>query len=100
MSVEENQQISEKVEKSSSINEYASCNIRFDIDVAKRFAANIRDMYSLQMELKTNPQQQHHFIFDAMVLQQLNSELEKINAAFPRCYVYKRDPSSMKGTNN
>ncbi|KAI1724154.1 hypothetical protein Ddc_05362 [Ditylenchus destructor] len=73
----------------TSLNEYASCDFRVDINLARRSALDTSQSYSIVMELKTTDGSSQRFTFDASNIKLLNQELDKMAVSFPKCYVYK-----------
>uniref|UniRef100_A0A915MLC0 Uncharacterized protein n=1 Tax=Meloidogyne javanica TaxID=6303 RepID=A0A915MLC0_MELJA len=66
--------------------EYKDCKFRFDINVRQVQSGD----HELLMELTTKDGQRRVFSLDVHALAFLHEQLEKVEQAFPRCYVYNK----------
>nr|CAD2158377.1 unnamed protein product [Meloidogyne enterolobii] len=70
--------------------EYKDCKFRFDINLSSTQRQVQSGEHELLMELTTKDGQRRVFSLDVHALAFLHEQLEKVEQAFPRCYVYNK----------
>ncbi|CAK5087444.1 unnamed protein product [Meloidogyne enterolobii] len=70
--------------------EYKDCKFRFDINLSSTQRQVQSGDHELLMELTTKDGQRRVFSLDVHALAFLHEQLEKVEQAFPRCYVYNK----------
>ncbi|KAL7073492.1 hypothetical protein ACQ4LE_007566 [Meloidogyne hapla] len=70
--------------------EYKDCQFRFDINVSSSQKQVQSGDHEILMEFTTKDGQRRVFSLDVHALAFLREQLEKVEQAFPRCYVYKK----------